>query len=145
MSLQRISSHRRLAYGLVVLWGLAKLGTVAAQTPHAHSHEIGQRTELKRADVSGAPNMEVIVSKSEYKPGERLPTHIHHGLEAAYVIQGADIELGNQKRSTLPTGASVLQLRDVAHGGFTVVGPQSLQLFTVHVVDKDRPLFDQVK
>lgn len=120
-------------------------GLAIAQTPHSHAGEIGQRTELNRADISGAPNMEVIVSKSEYKPGERLPNHIHHGLEAAYVIQGADIELDNQKRSKLPTGASVLQLRDVAHGGFTVVGPNSLQLFTVHVVDKAKPLFDQVK
>ena len=42
------------------------------------------------------------------------------------------------------TGASVTNLRDVRHGGITVVGDTSLKLFTVHIVDKDKPLYEYV-
>jgi len=45
----------------------------------------------------------------------------------------------------LATGATLLNLRDAKHAGFTIVGPTSLKLFTVHVVDKGRPLYDYAK
>jgi len=38
-----------------------------------------------------------------------------------------------------------LNLRDVPHGGFKIVGDQSLKVLTVHVVDKGKPLYDTVK
>lgn len=101
-----------------------------------------QRTEQKRTDLTGAPNMEVIASIVEIKPGEAAPTHLHHGVEAAYVLQGASIQMPGKDPSSLATGATILNLRDVKHGGFTVVGDQSLKLFTVHVVDKGKPLYD---
>ncbi len=44
----------------------------------------------------------------------------------------------------LATGASLLNLRDAKHGGFKVVGSASLKLFTVHVVDKNKPLYEFV-
>jgi hypothetical protein len=42
----------------------------------------------------------------------------------------------------MPTGAAILNLRDVVHGGFVVVSDQPLKLFTVHIVDKGKPLYD---
>jgi hypothetical protein len=42
----------------------------------------------------------------------------------------------------LPTGMSVMNLRDVRHGGFVVLGETPLRLFTVHIVDKNKPLYD---
>jgi hypothetical protein len=36
-------------------------------------------------------------------------------------------------------------LRDAKHAGFTVVGDTLLRLFTVHVADKGRPLYDYTK
>jgi hypothetical protein len=101
-----------------------------------------QRVEQKRADLSGAPNMEVIASTAEYKPGDGIDAHVHHGIEAAYVLQGAQIQLPGKAPTMLPTGATLLNLRDVKHGGFKIVGDTSLKLFTVHVVDKGKPLYD---
>jgi len=101
-----------------------------------------QRLEQKRADLSGASNIEVIVSTAEYKPGEGIPLHVHHGLEAAYVIQGAEIQVPGRPSTQMATGTSALNLRDVEHGGFKVVGSTSLKLFTVHIVDKGAPLYD---
>lgn len=101
-----------------------------------------QRVEQKRTDLTGAPGMEVIASIAEYKPGESVAFHVHHGVEAAYVIQGASVQLPGKEPTKLVTGSTLMNLRDVKHGGFTVVGDTSLKLFTVHIVDKGKPLYD---
>ena len=111
----------------------------------AYSQDSPQRKEMRRVDLSGAPGMEVISSISEFKPGEELPRHIHHGVEAGYVVQGAMVQNPGQQPTMLATGAPILNLRDVPHGGFKVVGPGNLILFTVHTVDKGKPLYDWVK
>jgi quercetin dioxygenase-like cupin family protein len=104
-----------------------------------------QRKEQKRADLTGAPNMEVIASIVELKPGESSNLHVHHGVEAFHVLQGALVQAPGQEPSMLPTGLTSLNLRDVKHGAFKVVGETPLKLLTVHIVDKDKPLYDYVK
>ena len=99
------------------------------------------RVEKHRTDLSGAPGMEVVVSTGEYRPGEEIRLHSHHGIEALYVIQGAEIQEPDQPSKTLASGATMVNLRDVDHAGFRVVGDKSLKLFTVHVVDKNKPLY----
>ena len=89
--------------------------------------------------------MEVVSSISEFKPGEELPRHLHHGVEAGYVVQGAMVQNPGQQPAMLATGAPILNLREVVHGGFKVVGPGNLILFTVHTVDKGKPLYDWAK
>lgn len=101
-----------------------------------------QRREQKRVDLSGAPGMEVISSIAEYKPGDTVPRHMHHGVETGYVLQGATILPATGAPLTLATGSTLLNLRGVMHGGFKVVGDTSLKLFTVHIVDKGKPLYD---
>jgi quercetin dioxygenase-like cupin family protein len=111
----------------------------------AYSQDLSQRKELKRVDLSGAPNMEVVSSVSTFKPGDEFPRHLHHGVEAGYVVRGAMIQLPGQSPTMMQTGAPILNLRDAVHGGFKVVGPGNLILFTVHTVDKGKPLYDWVK
>jgi quercetin dioxygenase-like cupin family protein len=123
-----------LLFGLGVATGL--LAQVGSDSP--------QRVEQKRADLSGAPGMEVIASTAEYKPGESIGLHFHHGVETAYVVQGASIQAPGQEPKTLATGTTIMNLRDVKHAGFKIVGDTSLKLFTVHVVDKGKPLYEYV-
>jgi len=104
-----------------------------------------QRVELQRADLSGAPDMEVIASLSEYRPGDAIGRHFHHGIEVAYVVQGAAIQVPGKDAAVLATGATLLNLRDVRHAGFRITGDTPLKLFTVHVVDKGKPLYDDSK
>ena len=103
------------------------------------------RKELKRVDLGGVPGLEVVSSITEYRPGDEVSAHLHHGVEAGYAVQGAMIQVPGKEPAMLPTGAAVLNLRDVMHGGFKIVGDTSLILFTVHVVDKGRPLYDVAK
>jgi quercetin dioxygenase-like cupin family protein len=104
-----------------------------------------QPKELRRADLSGAPGMEVVLSVGEYRPGDRLPVHFHHGVETGYVLEGGMVEMPGKPPSALPTGAPLMNLRDVPHGGWTVVGDKTIKLLTVQIVDKGKPLYDSVK
>jgi quercetin dioxygenase-like cupin family protein len=110
-----------------------------------YAQETQGRKELKRVDFSGAPGMEVISSVSEYKPGEELGRHIHHGVEAGYVIQGAMVQEPGKEPRMMETGMPIMQLRDVPHAGYKVVGDKSLKIFAVHIVDKGKPIYDWVK
>ena len=125
----------------ILLFGLGVATGLVAQT----GSDSPQRVEQKRADLSGAPGMEVIASTAEYRPGEAVELHFHHGVEAAYVVQGARVQAPGQEVRAIATGATTMNLRDVKHGGFKVVGDTSLKLFTVHVVDKGKPLYDYSK
>jgi quercetin dioxygenase-like cupin family protein len=118
--------------------------TVCLALP-AQAQEPAGRKELKRIDMTEAPNMEIISSITEYKPGDELSRHLHNGTEMGYVVQGAMIQVPGKDPTMLATGAPLQNLRGVAHGGFKIVGPTSLILFTVHVVDKGKPLYDAAK
>ena len=103
--------------------------------------DVPYRSEQKRADLSGAPDMEVIASIVEIKPGESSELHSHPGIEVFNVLQGSMVQVQGQAPSPIPTGLTAMNLRDVKHGAFKVVGENSLKLFTVHVVDKSKPLY----
>jgi len=45
----------------------------------------------------------------------------------------------------LATGSTAQFLRDAKHAGFRIVGDSPVKLFTVHVVDKGKPLYDYVQ
>jgi quercetin dioxygenase-like cupin family protein len=128
----------RLAAGGAALFALGFATSLVAQV----LTDAPQRVEQKRADLSGAPGMEVIESVAEYRKGERVDLHLHHGLEAAYVVQGTMIQPDGKDPVMQPTGTVALNLRDVKHGGYTIVGETPLKLFTVHIVGKGAPLYD---
>jgi len=121
-----------------LVFGLGVGTGIVAQTVG----DLPQRVEQKRADLSGAPGMEVVASIIELKPGEESRLHTHHGIEAAYVIQGATVQSPGQAPGALATGTTLLNLRDVKHGAFKVTGDTPLRYFAVHVVDKGKPLYD---
>lgn len=131
------STFRQATCG-IALFALGVTSTLVAQT----LTDSPLRKEQKRADLSGAPGMEVIESITEYHKGDRVESHVHHGLEAAYVVQGSMIEPDGKPAVMQATGNVLLNLRDVKHGGYTVVGDTPLKIFTVHVVDKAAPLYD---
>ena len=133
-------SFRRIAAG-VGLFFLGVASTLVAQTVG----DSAQRVELKRADLSGAPGMEVVASLSEYKKGDGIDLHIQHGVEAGYVVQGSMVQSPGSDPRPLPNGAHLLNLLDVKHGGFKVVGDTPLKLFTVHILNKGKPLYDYAK
>jgi quercetin dioxygenase-like cupin family protein len=120
---------------------LAAFVAVAAFATLAQAQEPTNRKEMKRADLTGT-KMEVVLSTAEYKPGETIARHIHHGEEAFYVLEGATVETPDGKQIELKTGSGSINMRDVPHAGFKVVGDKPLKLVTVHIVDKGTPLYD---
>lgn len=119
---------------------LAALASMLVTTASAQDSPF--RKELKRGDLTGT-NMEIITSISEIRPGETATLHIHHGDESYYFLEGGTIELPDGKQVPIPTGAVGLNVRDVPHGAYKVVGDKTLKLLTVHIVDKGKPLYDK--
>ena len=126
-----------LARSCIVLAMLAALPAMA--------QEGMTRTVLNRADLAGAPGMEVISSILEVKPGATVPRHFHNGIETGTVLEGGLIQLPGKEPQMLASGAPIWNLPGVFHGGFKVVGDKPSKLHTVHVVDKTKPLFDGVE
>ena len=120
---------------LALLFSLALTTAVSAQT---------NRSELKKADLTGT-DMEVIVAVVEVPPGNSLARHFHNGEEAVYVLEGATLLLPDGSERPFPTGAAVINVRDVPHGGFKVGGDKPLKMLTVHVIDKGKPLMMPAK
>lgn len=133
-----------VAIRLIAGTALFGLGVVTGLVAQTYS-DSPRRVETRRADLSGAPGMEVIVSMAEYPPGDVIGFHVHHGIETAYVVQGSRVQVPGEAPTTLATGATLFNLRDVKHAGFKIIGDTSLKLFTVHIVDKGKPLYDYVQ
>ena len=115
----------------------------------AHAQDDAQqgleRTVLSRADLEGAPNMEVISSILVIQPGAMTPPHFHNGIESGRVLEGGMIQMPGKEPVMLKTGSPIFNLRGVIHGGWQSVGDKPITLYTVHIIDKGKPLFDGVK
>ena len=115
---------------------------VAAWASLAQAQEI-KRTEIKRSDLTGT-NMEVIMTVLEAPPGAVLPKHFHHGEEAFYVLEGAMTDVPGQPAGPRLQGTGGINVREVPHAGYKVIGDKTLKLLTVHVVDMGKPLTTNV-
>lgn len=135
--LVRVLKATAMLFGVIILSLAATLPSLANDSPN--------RAEIRRVDFDGHPNMEVICSIVEFMPGDEAARHFHHGIEAAYVLRGAMIQEPGKEPRMLATGTNIVNLRDVFHAGFKIIGNQSLKLYTVHIVDKGQPLYDPVK
>ena len=98
-----------------------------------------KRTVLKRADLTGT-NMEIIVSTLEIPPGNTIAKHTHPGEEAVYVLEGATLQFPDGREVSRSAGEAGVNVRDVPHAGYKVVGDKPLKLLTVHIVDKGKPM-----
>jgi quercetin dioxygenase-like cupin family protein len=97
------------------------------------------RTVLKRGDLTGT-DMEIIISVLEVPPGTSIERHTHPGEEAVYVLDGATLQWPDGKEVSRPAGEAGINVRDVPHAGYKVVGDKPLKLLTVHIVDKGKPM-----
>lgn len=133
----QMSTYRLQIVSVLVLTCLL-IGAAPAETG-------GTRSVLARADIDGAPGMEFISAVSEYRPGDSIGRHFHHGVETGYVLQGGVIKPRGKAPVVIPTGAVLKFARGEHHAGFTVVGDTPLRIFTTHIVDKGKPLFAWVE
>jgi quercetin dioxygenase-like cupin family protein len=127
-----MKSKSMIRYLAIVILAATAAGAVSVWAQES------KRTELSRSDLTGT-NMEVIVSTLEVPPGASVPRHIHYGEEAAYVLEGATTESPGQPPVVRAAGTSIINKREVPHGGYKVIGDKTLKLLTVHIVDKGKP------
>jgi quercetin dioxygenase-like cupin family protein len=120
-------------------WLAATIVTTLLATGNPVLAQQFKRTELQRHDLTGT-NMEVIVATVEAPPGATLPRHFHYGEEAVYVLEGSMIETFEGQRQMSETGSSYINVREVPHGGYKVIGSKPLKVLTIHIVDKGKQM-----
>lgn len=100
------------------------------------------RIEKDRGDIVCNSQMEVISSISTFKAGDKIPLHFHNGIETAYTIKGATLINDEGRQVIMKTGDTLITMRKKIHGGVTIAPQNELKLFTVHIVDKNKPLYN---
>jgi quercetin dioxygenase-like cupin family protein len=115
------------------------------QTAPAPAEGKLDRTELSRADLSGSATMEVIVARLEMFPGASIPQHFHFGDEHLIVVQGGPATLASGKVIEFTTGAALHFPAGKVHGGFTASGEAPLIVYTMHIVEKGKPMMNLVE
>ena len=124
---------RLAAACLVALWSLVPAPSAFAQAPEPH------RIVLKTADLTGT-DKEIIIAVLEVPPGVTIARHTHPGEEATYVLEGAKLQMPDGKEIDRPAGQAGVNVRDVPHAGYKVIGDKALKILTVHIVDKGKPM-----
>ncbi len=119
--MSRILRGRALAIAAVFACGVAVgvLGTRAAGAEPRREPSAPTPVQLLRTDLQGFPGDEVVITTTEWAPGQRLPLHVHPGgHEFAYVLEGAiTYEVAGQGTTTVNAGELHHVLPDVAHFG----------------------------
>jgi len=124
----------------IVAAPIAILVTLATVLLSAAADDPVSRTELRRADLTGAPGTEVVVTRLIAQPGAMIPRHTHPGDEFVYVIVGGAIGAEGGEPMALAAGDTLHFPRDQVHGGFTVMSATAIEVVTVHIVDKGVPM-----
>lgn len=110
--------------------------TVPAIAHDGHDLPPGSN-EVLRAPLSGAPDLEVIVSDVVIPPGAQVPRHYHPGEEFLYVIEGSAIHVEEGKPDrVLNTGDGYVIPPRAIHE--PKGGPEGARgiVFRVHVKDQ---------
>jgi quercetin dioxygenase-like cupin family protein len=123
---------------LAAALGLCLVSSLFAPAAFAQTTE-PNRTVLKTADLTGT-DKEIIIAVLEVPPGATIARHVHPGEEAVYVLEGAKLQMPDGKEIDRPAGQAGVNVREVPHAGYKVVGDKSLKILTVHIVDKGKPM-----
>lgn len=102
--------------------------------------ELTQRQLLKRVDLTGSGQTEVIVTQIEIAPGGKVPRHSRNGDEFIYVLKGGTASVPGRPPISFKEGQTIHFPRGKVHGGFTVTGTTPIKAITTHIVDKGKPL-----
>ncbi len=121
----------------MMLAAILPLAPVAAGA--AQAQEV-KRTEIGRTPVSGDDSKEIIVQIVEAPPGAISERHYHNGEEFYYVLEGGKIQMPGKEPQERPAGAHGVNLREVPHAGYKVVGDKTIKTLSFYVVDKGKPL-----
>ncbi len=99
-----------------------------------------------RTDLEGVPGEEVVITTTEWSPGQRLPLHMHPGgHEFAYVTEGEmTFEVEGHGATTVRAGQVHHVLPGVAHFGRNA-GTVMAKTVVFRVKDRDQPMSVELK
>ncbi len=127
---------------------IAALSLTAAglfTSPPAAAQDRPLRVELSRTDLAGTSGTEVVIAKIKLPPGVRVPRHFHHGDAYAYIVKGGKVQPKGKDVREDKAGTLFHFRRGELHGDFVVVGDTAIEILSISIVDKGKPLVDTGK
>ena len=137
-----LTGHEKYLIGILVKKSkhfiLGILFIVASSACVAQNSGVN-RTEVMKADVS-VPGRQAVISRVEIAPGGKLGWHTHPGDEISYVESGVlTLSVAGKPEQKVRAGGGFVVPTGTVHSAKND-GTVPVQLITVHVVDKDKPL-----
>ena len=98
-----------------------------------------KRTELQRA-ASSIPGREIVQVLTEIPAGVESGWHMHPGEEVGYILAGTvRMEVRGHETLTLRAGDPFLMPPNTPHNA-TDLGPETGQMLSTYIVERDQPL-----
>ncbi|HEV8446711.1 MAG TPA: cupin domain-containing protein [Gemmatimonadaceae bacterium] len=103
-----------------------------------------KRTILQRQDDPASSKYEAVMGISEIPPGGTSGKHRHPGIELSYVLDGS-VELTHAGKPpvTIKAGEATMNTLGGIHTA-TNRGTTPVKILTVYIVEKGKPLAEQV-
>jgi quercetin dioxygenase-like cupin family protein len=126
-------------FGVLFALGVGA-GMLGSRVMYAQSAAPTPRLVL-RSDLQGVPGQEILITATDWAPGQRLPLHIHPGgHEFAYIVEGAlTFEVEGKSVTTVKAGEVNHVLPDIPHFGRND-GSVLAKTIVVRIKDKDKPV-----
>ena len=126
---------------MAIPFGLA--GLAVAVVAFGQPSVSGGFTELHRAEIAGASDLELVMGIIERSGAAVSPKHYHPGGEFGFLLEGAaTIATDSEPRTLLKAGDSFYQPAGEWH--VVSVAPEGARTVVVRVLKKGQPMIVQV-
>ncbi len=117
---------------------LALLGVSAAMAQSGGVMAVQQGPNTQNYDIPpGSKDQTVIITTRDFKPGETVGAHTHHGVEMTQVVQGSfEIFIQGRTPKVIKAGESFLVPRGIPHDGRPAAGSGPVHVAVTLVLDK---------
>lgn len=136
--------NRAIAAGGAFAIGVAVGGTstelVRTQAPQYAT------TQILQQDLKNLPGQEILVFKSTWQPGFKLPLHVHpNGHEITYVVDGEQtFDIQGVGTKVVRAGEAIYTPPNTPHYGWNATTKVSTTI-VIRVKDKDKPIMVEIK
>lgn len=133
----------------IALAGMFAVGMVVGglSTEFVHAQDPQYQTkQILQTDLSNLPGQELLVFTSTWRPGFRLPLHMHpNGHEVTYVVEGEQtFEIEGIGTKVVKAGEAIYVSPNTSHFGRNATDKLS-RTVVFRVKDKDKPIMVEIK
>jgi len=133
-----------ITWGAVFAAGVLA-GALSGKVAHAQGTQYATE-QLVKTPLNNLPGQEMLIFKSTWQPGFRLPLHLHpNGHEVTYVVEGEQtFYIEGVGTKVVKAGEAIYTPPNTPHFGSNLTGKPS-KTVVIRVKDIDKPISVEIK